>query len=463
VNSSVFEVFTVGIGPSSSHTVGPMRAANALVDDLAARPGGLAGVRAIRAELYGSLGATGRGHGSDRAVLAGLAGLRAETVDPDAIPGLVESVRSTGTLTLRTADGRDRADLHGVEPDRDIVFAPQTRLPYHPNALRFVVTTTAGTHEATYYSIGGGAIVADDGTGAAATPPAGTVALPYPFASGADLLDVCTGAGLGVAELMRRNEVARGRTREAVHTDLVALWHVMTACIEAGCRTEGVLPGGLGVRRRAPGLARQLKHRPVSAPMSGPDWISLWALAVNEQNAAGGRVVTAPTNGAAGIVPAVLMYALRFAPGSDDDTVVEFLLAAGAICAVFTATASISGAAVGCQGEIGVASSMAAAGLCHVLGGSPQQVLNAAEIGLEHHLGLTCDPVGGLVQVPCIERNAIGATTAITAARLALAGDGRQIVSLDAVIATMMATGADMRAQYKETAQGGLALRLASC
>ena len=462
MSTSVFDVFRVGVGPSSSHTVGPMRAAAAFVEELASRPGGLADVSGVRVDLLGSLGATGRGHGSDRAVLAGLSGMEPETVDPAALAGLVESVRASGALTLRTTDGRAEVRLPGFDVDSAIVFAPQVRLRAHPNALRLSAITGEGEYEATYYSIGGGEIRRAHRHLPHEADP-GAVAVPYPFVRGADLLAACAKDGLSVAELMGRNEVARGPSRAEVNARLVELWHVMASCVDAGCHTEGVLPGGLGVRRRAPGMARQLKHRPPNSPMCELDWVSLWALAAGEQNAAGGRVVTAPTNGACGIVPAVLLYALRFSPGADDDTVVEFLLAAGAICTVFTATASISGAAVGCQGEVGVASSMAAAGLCQVLGGSPQQVLNAAEIGLEHHLGLTCDPVAGLVQVPCIERNAIGATTAITAARLALAGDGRQLVSLDQVIATMMATGADMSADYKETARAGLALSLTAC
>jgi L-serine dehydratase len=458
VIASVFDLFRVGIGPSSSHTVGPMRAAR----DLVARLGDLGAVTSLRAELFGSLGATGRGHGSDRAVIAGLMGAEPETVEPDWIDAAVAQVQASGQLTLTPADPAGAATI-AFDPARDLCFRPAERLAYHPNALRFTVSRPGGDDDFVYYSIGGGFIVADDGTGRPAEEPREVVSLPHPFRTGAELLGQCQATGLGVAELMYRNELARGLGRDAVRSRLLGLWAVMSDCIHLGCHTEGVLPGGLGVRRRAPRLLRQLKHQPEGTRLSDFDWVSLWALATNEQNAAGGRVVTAPTNGAAGIVPAVLTYAMRFLPGSDDDTAVDFLLAAGAIGAVYQATASISGAEVGCQGEIGVACSMAAAGLAQVLGGSAEQVANAAEIGLEHHLGLTCDPVGGLVQVPCIERNAVGATTAITAARLALAGDGRQIVSLDQVIATMMATGRDMQTKYKETAEGGLALSVVAC
>jgi L-serine dehydratase len=460
--TSVFDVFTVGIGPSSSHTVGPMRAANLLTGELARTD--LSDVRGLRVELLGSLGATGRGHGSDRAVLAGLAGHIPATVDPGMLDALVADIRARGVLTLRTADGRSQVDIAGFDIDTDVVFDASTRLAYHPNALRFTVRTASGVRTLVYYSVGGGRVLADDGAGAGVpTAPDDVTALPYPFTTGEQLAAQCARHGLCVAEVAMRDEMARGRDRAQIRSELAGRWQVMRECIKAGTHTEGILPGGLGVRRRAPGLARQLKHETASTPISVLDWVSLWALATGEQNAAGARMVTAPTNGAAGIVPAVLMYAHKFIPGCDADTTAEFLLAAGAICSIYTATASISGAEVGCQGEIGVACSMAAAGLTQVLGGSARQVLNAAEIGMEHHLGLTCDPVGGLVQVPCIERNAIGAATAITAARLALAGDGRQIVSLDQVIATMMATGADMRSKYKETAQGGLALSIAAC
>ncbi|MCL2315713.1 MAG: L-serine ammonia-lyase [Actinomycetia bacterium] len=463
MSAGAFDIFKVGIGPSSSHTVGPMRAAAALVDELDTgnAPIGLSAVTAVTIDLLGSLGATGRGHGSDRAVIAGLGGARADTVRPEAVASAVDDARTTHRLVLRAASGREH--VVGFDPDRDIRFVPAERAPYHPNALRFTVTADARTLTRTFYSVGGGTIVAEDGTGAPVRTATDEATLPYAFTTGAELLDRCHTAGLSVAAVAMRGEIARGRTEDEVVAGLLGLWDVMRECIDAGCRREGLLPGPLRVRRRAPAMLRTLKHAGASAPWSSLDWVSLWALAVGEQNAAGGRVVTAPTNGAAGVIPAVLRYVMDRLPGSDDATAVDFLLASSAIGSVYTSTASISGAEVGCQGEIGVASSMAAAGLAQVLGGSPDQVVNAAEIGMEHHLGLTCDPVGGLVQIPCIERNAVGATTAITAAHLAIAGDGRQIVSLDEVIATMMATGADMATRYKETAQGGLAVNLVSC
>jgi L-serine dehydratase len=412
-----------------------MRAASLLLQEVPA-------IEAVQVALLGSLGATGRGHGTDRAVVAGLAGFRPESVIPEQIDQLLEQVARDGRLLV---NGREIE----FDPVGDIEFRPAERLPLHPNGIVFRVRTSDGWSEHIYYSIGGGAVVgADPGQVSTVIPDP----LPHPFRTGAELLAECARSGLSVSELMLRNESA-DCGRDEVRGRLRSLWDLMCQCIEAGCHTEGVLPGGLRVRRRAPRMLRQIRHQTGDNQL---EWVSLWALAVNEQNAAGGRVVTAPTNGAAGIVPAVLKHALAL-PGSDDSTPIDFLLAAGAIGEVYRATASISGAEVGCQGEIGVACSMAAAGLAEVLGGSPEQVVNAAEIGLEHHLGLTCDPVGGLVQVPCIERNAIGATTAITAARLALAGDGHQIVSLDQVISAMMATGADMPVKYKETAAGGLA------
>jgi L-serine dehydratase len=436
-----------------------MRAAGLLVDDLVAgSPVALADVVSLRIELLGSLGATGLGHGTNTAVLAGLEGARPETVQPAAIAAILARAQETGVIRLTS--GTHQQPL-AFDPARDVVFNPRECLPFHPNALRFHLGTARGEFARTFYSIGGGFIVPEDASGHPVPPVTTTVALPYAFRTGTELLEQCAAAGISIAELMFRDELARGRTHDEILAGLANLWSVMDGCIETGCRTEGYLPGPLKVRRRAALMLRLLKHR-LDSPWGSLDWVSLWALAVGEENAAGGRVVTAPTNGAAGIVPAVLKHALA-SPGADGHTVADFLLAAAALGVVYQATASISGAEVGCQGEIGVACSMAAAGLAQVLGGSPQQVVNAAEIGMEHHLGLTCDPVGGLVQIPCIERNAIGATTAITAAHLALAGDGRQAVSLDEVIATMMATGRDMAAQYKETSEGGLALSVVAC
>ena len=497
--TGVFDIFSVGIGPSSSHTVGPMRAAGQLVDELAAiddahgrhetaephpfgppppttkssltsqddadEPIGLSQVDELRIELFGSLGATGPGHGSAQAVLAGLMGARPETVEPATIEPAIAELTTTRQLVLLGGHPLRQHVVANFDPEAAVGFRPNKRLPYHPNALRFHLHGPQGWQQVTYYSPGGGFVVRDDGTGQPMPPPPTTgPALPYPFSSGQELLDHCLDGHLSVAQLMMSNEVARGLPPQAVAQGLAAIWAVMAQSIDDGCTTQGVLPGGLGVRRRAPLLLAQLQQRAADADsLAGLDWVSLWALAVGEANAAGGRVVTAPTNGAAGIVPAVLRYALTLRTvqqryPDELSGVVDFLLAAGAVGAIYRDGASISGAEVGCQGEVGVACSMAAAGLAQVLGGTPQQTLNAAEIGLEHHLGLTCDPVGGLVQVPCIERNAVGAPTAITAARLAMTGDGQQVVSLDQVIATMMAVGHDMSTKYKETSQGGLAL-----
>jgi len=446
-----------------------MRAARLLVDELATgSPMPLEAVRELRIELLGSLAATGPGHGSERAVLTGLMGGRPESIDPATMPAAMDELAATHRLVLLGGTPMRQQVIENFDPARAITLRPNKRLAYHPNALRFHLKGEGDWCQVTYYSIGGGFIVRDDGTGAPAGPaiPASgdDAALPYPFDSGDALLMACQKNKLSVAQLMMLNEIARGRTAHSVIDGLAEIWAVMSGCIEEGCATSGTLPGGLGVRRRAPLMLAQLLDRATDADsLAGLDWVSLWALAVGEVNAAGGRIVTAPTNGAAGIVPAVLRYALtlrttqRRYPG-ETSAVVDFLLAAGAIGAIYQMRASISGAEVGCQGEIGVASSMAAAGLTQVLSGEPQHVLNAAEIGLEHHLGLTCDPVAGLVQVPCIERNAVGATTAIAAARLALAGDGRQLVTLDEVMATMMEVGRAMSIKYKETSSGGLAL-----
>ena len=474
---SVFDVFRVGVGPSSSHTVGPMRATAHFVTSLV-RQGQLGAVSRVRVDLYGSLAATGRGHGTDKAVLAGLAGAQPETVDPDFLPTLATDVATRHRLTLNCIDAPPREI--SFDPDTDLCLHPRERLSFHPNAL---TCTAYGPEDEvlfreTSYSIGGGAVVTEDDmhplasradASAQQSPTVGR--LPYPYRTGADLLAICRGAGLSVPEVMLANEQALGRDRTTILDGLADIWAVMSRCIADGCSASGDLPGGLGVRRRAPRLYAELLTRgPNSSdPLAGVEWVSAWAIAVNEQNAAGGRIVTAPTNGAAGIVPAVLNYVLANdlaippASGQHIDTEAAYLLTCGAMGIIYRQTASISGAEVGCQGEVGVACSMAAAGLCQVLDGSPEQVCNAAEIGLEHHLGLTCDPVGGLVQVPCIERNAVGAVTAITAARLALAGDGKQLVSLDQVIATMMATGADMHDKYKETSRGGLAVSIPNC
>ncbi|MCA0293953.1 MAG: L-serine ammonia-lyase [Actinobacteria bacterium] len=454
---SVFDLFRVGIGPSSSHTVGPMKAAGRFVAGLAA-DGLLGRVARVTAELFGSLGATGHGHGSVAAVVLGLAGQHPETVDPRAVRPLVEQARTSRRLVL---DG-------GVEiafdPDADVVLHRTRTLPVHANGMVFTATDAAGTvlAQRTYYSVGGGFVLDEAETGPDRVVP-DTTELPHPFGTGEELLAACAETGFSVARLMRENERV-WRTDAEIDAGLLHIWDVMQECIHHGMTTEGVLPGGLRVRRRAPELLHQLQvEADTSDPLRGMDWITLYALAVNEENASGGRVVTAPTNGAAGVVPAVLLYYRRFVHGASDEGVVRFLLTAGAIGVVIKNLASISGAEVGCQGEIGAACSMAAGGMAAVLGGNAGQVENAAEIGMEHNLGLTCDPVGGLVQIPCIERNAIAAVKAVTAARTALRGDGTHIVSLDSVLRTMRETGADMSVKYKETARGGLAVNVIEC
>ena len=452
---SVFDLFSIGIGPSSSHTVGPMRAARTFAEGLA-DDGLLDRVTRVRAELFGSLGATGHGHGSDRAVTLGLLGERPETVDVAEAAGHAKAARAAGQVEL--------LGKHLVEfGEDDLVLHRRTSLPYHPNGMRF--TALAGSdviRERTYYSVGGGFVV-DEAAAGADRIKADDTALPYPFTSGAQMLDQCEETGLSISGLMLANEQA-WRTEQEVRDGLLRIWTVMQECVENGLRNEGTLPGGLKVRRRAPELYQRLCSETFATdPLRVMDWVDLFALAVNEENAAGGRVVTAPTNGAAGVLPAVLHYYTRFCPGASDEGVVRFLLCAGAIGVLYKENASISGAEVGCQGEVGSACSMAAGALCEVLGGTPAQVENAAEIGMEHNLGLTCDPVGGLVQVPCIERNAMAAVKAINAARIALRGDGKHIVSLDKVIKTMRETGADMKVKYKETARGGLAVNVIEC
>jgi L-serine dehydratase len=453
---SVFDLFSIGIGPSSSHTVGPMRAARTFavgLDD----DGLLADVARVRAELFGSLGATGHGHGSDRAVILGLEGEAPESVDTSTVAERVARVRESGRVELLAR--------HSVAlGDDDLVLHRRASLPYHPNGLRFFAYDAADAclRERTYYSVGGGFVV-DEAAAGADRITADTTPLPHPFRTGDELLARCHESGLPVSGVMLANEQA-WRPEAEVRERLLGIWQVMQQCVENGCAHEGVLPGGLKVPRRAPELYRRLCSEQYSTdPLRVMDWVDLFALAVNEENAAGGRVVTAPTNGAAGVLPSVLHYYRRFVPGSSDDGVVRFLLAAGAIGVLYKENASISGAEVGCQGEVGSACSMAAGALCEVLGGTPDQVENAAEIGMEHNLGLTCDPVGGLVQVPCIERNAMAAVKAINAARIALRGDGRHIVSLDKVIKTMRETGADMKIKYKETARGGLAVNVIEC
>jgi L-serine dehydratase len=471
---SAFDLFKIGIGPSSSHTVGPMRAAAMFADSLVTG-GVFEQVTGVRAELFGSLGATGHGHGSVAAIVLGLLGEHPDTVDPASARPSVERCRQSGRLLLKGAGHQAREIAFDV--DADIVLHRRKRLAFHSNAMVFTATAADGSElsRRTYYSVGGGFVLSQDPGGGwgGSSPRASTasspslvpdaVAVPYPFSSGAELIAQTRASGLPVSGVMLANETVR-RSEAEVREGLLRIWSVMRECVAAGVAAEGVLPGGLKVRRRAAKLHQTLEQSADAAdPLYAMEWVTLYALAVNEENAAGGRVVTAPTNGAAGIIPAVLHYYTRFVPGADDDAVVRFLLTAAAIGVLFKENASISGAEVGCQGEVGSACSMAAAGLAEVLGGTPEQVENAAEIGVEHNLGLTCDPVGGLVQIPCIERNAIASVKAITAARLAVRGDGTHHVSLDKAIKTMRETGADMKDKYKETARGGLALNVVEC
>jgi L-serine dehydratase len=455
---SVFDLFKIGIGPSSSHTVGPMRAAR-LFGERLRREGHMDAVDRVQVKLYGSLGATGKGHGTDVAVLLGLSGHDPETVPIDDVPALLATVRAEQSLELV---GKKRVRF--IERE-DMLFFAREQLPFHANGMVCSALAASGKllFEKTYYSVGGGFVVsgelAGDRARAARIVPTSTV-LPMPFRSGEELLALCAQQGMSIAQLMRVNE-RHWRSDAQIDEGLSRIWATMQACVARGCATEGVLPGGFKVKRRAATLHRKLSSTPAPQdPLAVMDWVNLYALAVNEENAAGGRVVTAPTNGAAGIIPAVLHYYSRHVPGASEQGVQDFLLTAAAIGILYKENASISGAEVGCQGEVGVACSMAAGALCAVLGGTPAQVENAAEIGMEHHLGLTCDPVGGLVQVPCIERNAMAAIKAINAARMALAGDGKHFVSLDKVIRTMRDTGRDMKDKYKETARGGLAVNV---
>ena len=460
---SVFDLFKIGIGPSSSHTVGPMRAAHAFVQRLQ-RQDLLPQVARVRCQLFGSLGATGRGHASDRAVILGLAGHAPDTIEIDAVEGIITQVHTQQQLLL---NGAQRIAFN---PAQDVLLTGAVSLPFHPNGMRLEAWNAAGDLLDTqaYYSVGGGFIVSEDALHDSARQQAiapDTNVLALPFHSAAQLLAQAQRQCATMAQVMRVNE-RYWRSDADIDSGLLRIWQAMQDCVQRGCTTQGILPGGLNVKRRAAGFYEGLTQHtdtPSTDPLQVIDWVNLFALAVNEENAAGGRVVTAPTNGAAGIVPAVLHYYWRFVPGATEAGVIDFLLTAGAIGILYKENASISGAEVGCQGEVGVACSMAAAGLCAVMGGTPAQVENAAEIGMEHHLGLTCDPVAGLVQVPCIERNALAAVKAINAARMALRGDGSHVVSLDQVIETMRATGADMMSKYKETSLGGLAVHIVEC
>ncbi|MDQ3495224.1 MAG: L-serine ammonia-lyase [Pseudomonadota bacterium] len=457
---STFDLYKIGIGPSSSHTVGPMRAAARFVERWLDEPGRLQDVARVRAEVFGSLALTGRGHGTDKALLMGLEGHWPNEIDPDTIPDALKRIR--GEKKIRLAGNHEIA----FDEKTDLVMNKRQKLPHHTNGMRFAAFDADGNEIASrdYYSVGGGFVVnqdeaAEDRIVADQTP------VKYPFNSGDELIATCNAHGISIAELMYANEQA-WRTREEIDAGLDELWAAMQSCVERGIRSPGILPGGLRVTRRAPRLHAELEARPEAMaddPLTTLDWVNLYALAVNEENAAGGRVVTAPTNGAAGIVPAVLHYYLRFCRNASQQGVRDFLLTAAAIGILYKENASISGAEVGCQGEVGVACSMAAGGLAAVLGGTPGQVENAAEIGMEHNLGLTCDPIGGLVQIPCIERNAMGSVKAINASRMALRGDGKHKVSLDKVIKTMRDTGRDMRDKYKETSRGGLAVNVIEC
>ena len=456
---SVFDLFSIGIGPSSSHTVGPMRAAAQFVTQLS-QDGLLDQVARVKADLYGSLGATGKGHGSDKAIMLGMEGDLPESVDTESIDSRLEFIREQKKINLlgeKSIPFNEKTSL--------VMHRRQT-LPFHSNGMIFKAFASDDSllREATFYSVGGGFIVDEDAAGADRIV-ADDSKQPYPFTTAVNLLIHCANHNLRISDVMMANEKV-WRSENEIRSGLLKIWKVMQTCVRNGCRNEGILPGGMKVKRRAADLYQKLSSTPqitYKDPLTSLDWINLWALAVNEENAAGGRVVTAPTNGAAGIIPAVMHYYQHFYPAADDDGIVRFLLTAGAIGILYKENASISGAEVGCQGEVGSACSMAAGALTEVMGGTPEQAENAAEIGMEHNLGLTCDPVGGLVQVPCIERNAMASVKAINAARMAMRGDGQHFVSLDKVIKTMRETGADMKTKYKETSRGGLAVNIIEC
>ncbi len=458
---SVLELFKIGIGPSSSHTVGPMVAARRFALELG-RQGVLSQVYRVHVDLLGSLGATGRGHCSDTALQLGLQGYEPDKIEPDKITRILSEIKELSRLQLVAE--------HDIEfsPDEDIHFVPDEIDPFHPNGMRFHAENESGECllKETYFSVGGGFVVKGDEQSDAPPSTFPEPDLPYHYSNGEELLELCEKHELSISDLMLANEIARGLSENELRDALMKIWKTMQTCVERGLNTEGMLPGGLNLRRRAPSLHRMLKDEPSldnNDPLAGLDWINLYALAVSEENAAGGRVVTAPTNGAAGIIPGVMHYCDSILQDTDDDRIARFLLTAAAIGSLYKENASISGADVGCQGEVGVACSMAAAALAEYHGGTPVQVANAAEIGMEHHLGLTCDPIGGLVQIPCIERNAMGAVQAINAARMALRREHKQYVSLDDVIETMRTTGADMQAKYKETSTGGLAVNVTEC
>jgi len=456
---SVFDLFSIGIGPSSSHTVGPMRAANQFAESLDVE-GILPQVDRIKAELFGSLGATGKGHGSDKAVILGFEGDLPESIDTTTVDQRLADIREHKTINLL-----GKHTLRFLEKGH-LIMHKRMSLPFHPNGMTFSAYNQQSEELArsTFYSVGGGFIV-DETASASDRIVEDDTKLPYPFLSAVNLLIHCANNNMRISDVMMENEKV-WRSETEIRSGLLNIWSVMQACVNNGCSNEGILPGGMKVKRRAADLCRKLTSQPeitLKDPLTTLDWVNLYALAVNEENAAGGRVVTAPTNGAAGIIPAVMHYYDHFFPDADEDGIVRFLLTAGAIGILYKENASISGAEVGCQGEVGSACSMASGALTEVLGGTPEQVENAAEIGMEHNLGLTCDPIGGLVQVPCIERNAMASVKAINAARIAMRGDGQHFVSLDKVIKTMRETGADMKTKYKETARGGLAVNIIEC
>ena len=455
---SVLDLFKIGLGPSSSHTVGPMVAANRFLEELKQQSLLLQTAR-LRVELYGSLAQTGEGHATHTAVMQGLSGEKPESIDPDYAVQLIQEIREENQISL---DGTHTIPFTEAN---DLIFCFQETLPQHPNGMAIIAFDSAGLviHKSRFFSVGGGFVLSEDEIGADSSTEA-AVNIPYPFENAEDLLKIGDKHNLSIAEIVLTNEKHLPRS-QSPREDLLHIWEVMKSCIDRGCSQSGILPGGLNIRRRAHDLHQELLSRPEydKDHFEAMDWVNLFALAVNEENAVGSRVVTAPTNGAAGVIPAVLAYYLRFINGRDDDDIITFLATAAAIGMLYKKNASISAAEVGCQGEIGVACSMAAGALCAVLGGTNGQIENAAEIGMEHNLGLTCDPINGLVQVPCIERNAMGAVKAINAARLALRGDGEHMVHLDEVIETMRQTGLDMQNKYKETATGGLAVNVVEC
>ena len=459
---SVFDIYTIGIGPSSSHTVGPMKAAKLFIEFIEGT-NNLQHIHTIKADFYGSLGLTGKGHGSDKAFILGVQGYAPESINSNNIDSILTDVSKNKTLKLNFKSSHDIK----FDPKKDIKFHRRVSLPHHPNAMAFAAFNNEGKElsRKIYYSVGGGFILEEAEIDTDNVIENHLQSIPYPYSSASNLLAYCEKEKCAISELVFKNELT-WRAADQIKHDILKYWTTMQACVQRGFHNEGILPGGLQVKRRAPKIYKQLSLLPEKASpdsLNVLDWVNLYALSVNEENAAGGQVVTAPTNGAAGIIPAVLHYYTKFYPQSNEEGVIKFLLTAGAIAILYKTKASISGAEVGCQGEVGVACSMAAGALCEVLGGTPLQVENAAEIAMEHNLGLTCDPIGGLVQIPCIERNAMGAIKAINAARMALRGDGTHFVSLDKVIATMKQTGKDMKKQYKETSRGGLAVNITEC